>query len=113
MFNFDSLNKSSKKTVRDGISTEGMEFKNLKDFVGQTLSVDGFFFTDSKYGRQVVVVASGVCINIPKRYTEDFEMIRDNDDALKTMMDGHLQLKDIEAVESKNGKTVAFKFATV
>lgn len=111
-FDFGSLNKTSVHTVREGIKSDDMKFAPLKDFVGKTLSVDGFFFTDGKYGKQVVVIADGFKINIPKRYVEEFEQIRDNKEALDSMMAGDLILTDIEEFDSKNGKTVAFNFGT-
>lgn len=107
---FEDLNKSSIKTVRDGINTEGMKFVNLKEFVGKTIKVDGFFFTKSKYGEQVVVVGEGVCINIPKRYVEEFKQIRDNKEKLACVLAGGLALGNITAIDSKNGKTVVFDF---
>lgn len=113
MFDFATMNKTSKRTVRDGISTEGMSFEALSKFVGKDLKVDGFFFTSSKYGEQAVVVAEGVCINLPKRYVDDFKAIRDNDEALAAMMEGHLILKNVRTIDSKNGRTTAFDFATV
>ena len=111
MFDFSTMNKG-KKTIRDGINLDDMNFKPLKDFVGQTLTVDGFFFTDGKYGKQAVVIASGTKINMPKRYVEDFEAIRDNDEALQTMLEGHMQITDIQMFDGKNGKTAICKFAT-
>lgn len=111
MFDFANLNKDGKKTVRDGIDSQKWEFKPLKDFVGKEILVNGFFFTDGKYGKQVVVIAEDVKVNIPKRYTEQFEQIRDNDEARNDMLAGHLKLTDIENIDSQNGKTTAFKFA--
>ena len=46
MFSFEDLNTSSKKTIRDGITLDGMAFVPLKDFIGKELKVDGFFFTN-------------------------------------------------------------------
>lgn len=111
MYDFGCLNKASKKTVRDGINSDSWEFKPLKDFIGTEILVNGFFFTEGKYGKQVVVIADGVKVNIPKRYTEQFEQIRDNDEARADMLEGHLKLTDIKAIDSQNGKTVAFNFA--
>lgn len=110
-FNFSDLNKNSKKTIRDGINTEGMSFKPLRDFIGQTLKVDGFFFTNKgKWGKQVVIIANGVKINMPKRCTEEFEHIRDNDEALQAVIDGHMTITDIEKFDAKDGTTVVFKY---
>ena len=114
-FNFASFNKSGKKTVRDGIKSDEWEFKPLKDYIGKEIEVAGFFFTDGQYGKQVVVIdaVNGCKVNIPKRYTEDFEQIRDNEEARQEVLAGHLKLTDITAIQSKNGKSVAFNFASV
>ena len=59
-FSFESLNKSGKRTIKEGIDTEKMSFVPLKDYIGKELKLDGFFFTDKgKYGKQVVVIADG------------------------------------------------------
>ena len=111
---FEQFNKSFKKTVRDEINLESMKFTALKDFAGQTVKVDGFFFTESKkYGKQTVIVGNGAKINIPKRYTEDFLAIRDNDEMLKAVLDGHLTLTNIHEGDSSNGKTTYFTFTEV
>lgn len=107
---FEQLNKDKIRTVKEGIDTSKMEFVPLKNFIGKTVKVDGFFFTKSKFGEQVVVVGEGVLINIPKRYTEEFKAIRDKADFLAAVLDGKLSLGDIKEIDSKNGKTVAFEF---
>ena len=107
---FEQLNKDKIRTVKEGIDTSKMEFVPLKNFVGKTVKVDGFFFTKSKFGEQVVVVGEGVLINIPKRYTEEFKAIRDKADLLAAVLNGGLTLGDIKEIDSKNGKTVAFEF---
>ena len=107
---FEQLNKDKIRTVKEGIDTSKMEFVPLKNFVGKTVKVDGFFFTKSKFGEQVVVVGEGVLINIPKRYIEEFKAIRDKADFLAAVLDGKLSLGDIKEIDSKNGKTVAFEF---
>ena len=113
-FNFESLNKGSKSTIKDGINTKEMSFVSLKEYVGKDIKPDGFFFTDKgKYGRQVVVVADGKKINIPKRYVETFEGIRDNADALEAFLGGSVILTNIRAIDSDNGKTVCFDFKNV
>lgn len=107
---FEQLNKDKIRTVKEGIDTSKMEFVPLKNFIGKTVKVDGFFFTKGKFGEQVVVVGEGVLINIPKRYTEEFKAIRDKADFLAAVLDGKLSLGDIKEIDSKNGKTVAFEF---
>lgn len=105
-YNFDNLNKRS--TVREGIDTQSMEFKPLKEFCGQRVKCDGFFFTDGKYGKQVVVVGSGYLINMPARAVEQFEEIAGNAEAVDAVLKGHLVLKDIKMIDTRNGKTTAY-----
>ena len=113
-FNFESFNKGSKSTIREGIKTEEMSFVSLKEYVGKEIKPDGFFFTDKgKYGRQVVVVADGVKINIPKRFVQLFEQIRDNDEALADFLGGHVILTNIRKIDAKEGSTVTFDFKNV
>lgn len=109
---FEELNTYA-QTIRDGINLETMEFKPLKDFRGMTLRVDGFFFTDGKFGRQVVVVANGYKINMPKRAVEKFEAIQDNPEKLKGVLDGHLALADIKEKDTTNGTTTIYTFKTI
>ena len=105
-YNFNNLNKRS--TVREGIDTQSMEFKPLKEFCGQRVKCDGFFFTDGKYGKQVVVVGSGYLINMPARAVEQFEEIAVNAEAVDEVLKGHLVLKDIKMIDTRNGKTTAY-----
>ena len=108
---FEELNTSTSiKTVRDGIDTEKMEFVSIKDFIGKSIKVDGFFFTKSKYGEQVVVVGEGSLINVPKRYTDTFKAIKNDPAKLNAVMEGKLTLGNIRTMDAKNGKTVAFDF---
>lgn len=105
-YDFNNLNKRS--TVREGIDTQSMEFKPLKEFCGQRVKCDGFFFTDGKYGKQVVVVGSGYLINMPARAVEQFEEIAGNVEAVDEVLKGHLVLKDIKMIDTRNGKTTAY-----
>lgn len=109
MFNFNNLNKRS--TVMDGIDTQEMEFKPLKDFCGQRIKCQGFFFTDGKYGKQVVVVGNGYLINMPARAVEQFEVIAGDADALDAVLKGKLVLEGIKMIDTRNGKTTAYTLA--
>lgn len=104
---FSELNKAV-ETVRDGINTQDMEFRPLKDFVGQEIKVDGFFFTEGKYGTQVVVVGNGVLINMPSRAVDVFEKIRSEKPLLDGVLEGHLKLTKIKPVETRNGSTTSY-----
>lgn len=106
---FNELNRRA--TVKDGIDTRSMEFKPLKDFCGTKIQVDGFFFTEGRYGTQVVVVGNGHLINMPKRAAEQFEVIANNPEMLDAVLAGKLEIKNIEMLSTKNGQTVAYDFA--
>ena len=114
---FEQLNKDVKKTVKDGINTDSMEFVALYDkkrglwpeVVGKEIPVEGFFFVDGKFGKKTVVIGLGKKIELPKRYTDTFLKIRDDAQMLQAVLDGKLKLTDIKEVESDNGKTAAFK----
>lgn len=96
------------ETVRKGIDTSDMEFKPLKDFCGKRINVDGFFFTEGNYGKQVVVVGNGFLINMPGRAVEVFENIQNNKDTLEGVLEGHLCIREIKMVETKHGTTTAY-----
>ena len=106
---FEKLNK--RNTVKEGINTQEMEFKPLKDFCGAKLRVDGFFFTEGRYGTQVVIVANGYLINMPKRAVEQFETIANDGKMVDAVLDGHLEIKNIKMLDTKNGQTVGYDLA--
>lgn len=99
-------------TVREDVNTNDMEFKSLKEFVGQEIKVDGFFFSEAgKYGKQVVVVGNGYLINMPKRAVEVFETIKEDSAKVKAVLEGHLKLVNLKMIEAKEGITVAYTLA--
>lgn len=108
---FDKLN--TRRTVNKDIDTTGMEFKALKEFCGQQIKVDGFFFNTSEYGKQVVVVGNGYLINMPKRAVEQFEKIEASDKMIKAMFEGHCLIDNIKMKETKNGTTTIFEFVDI
>lgn len=105
-FNFNKLNTRS--TVREGVDTHEMEFKPLKDFYGQKIKCDGFFFTEGKHGKQVVVVGNGYLVNMPARAVEQFEEIVANEEAMDEVLAGHLVIKDIKMIDTRKGRTAAY-----
>ena len=106
---FEKLNRRS--TVAEGVNTQEMDFKPLKDFCGTKISVKGFFFTEGRFGTQVVVVGNGYLINMPKRAVEQFEAIAQDDKMLDAVLDGKLEIKNIKMLDTKNGQTVAYDLA--
>ena len=108
---FENLNLTS-KTLKEGIDLGALEFKPLKDFIGSEINVDGFFFTEGKYGKQVVVVGNHAKINLPSRYVEKFEQIEASEEMLQGVRDGKLVLTNIRSIETNNGNTTTFQFKT-
>lgn len=108
---FESFNFRS--TVRSDVDTTKMEFIPLKHFINRTIVVDGFFFTEGKFGRQVVIVnaENAALVNMPKRAVEQFDAIAKNDELVQAVLQGHLALTDIKAIKTKNGNTVSYKLA--
>lgn len=107
---FDKLN-TKRQTVREGIDTDNMEFKPIRDFVGQDIKVDGFFFTTGgHYGKQVVVVGNGYLINMPKRAVETFEQVVNDEVMLKAVLAGKMMITDIKPIQTKNGDSTGYVF---
>lgn len=103
---FEKYNRTT-STIREGIDLEGMQFVKLSAFVGKNIKVDGFFFTNGDYGKQVVVVGNGYKINMPARAVEDFESIQKSPEELQAVLDGHLMITNIQALK----KTTGYKLA--
>lgn len=108
---FKDLNKTTRNTIKEGIDLQALSFVKLNEFVGKTILVDGFFFTNGDYGKQIVVVGNGYKINLPARYVEAFETIQSSDEMLEAMFSGHMALTNIRAIKTKQGYTTAFDFA--
>ena len=110
---FEKLNKG-KRTVRENINTDNMEYCKLSNFIGQTIRVDGFWISDKgNYGKQVVVVGNGWLINMPKRATEQFEAILKNEEMLNAVLGGHLALTDIRPIKTNTGDTTSYTFTEI
>ena len=104
---FNEMN-GNKKTVREGIDTRSMDFAPLKDFCGREFVVDGYFFTNGRYGKQVVVVGAGTLINFPNRATKVFEAIDNDPKKVEAVLNGHLKITDIKIGQTRNGSTVFY-----
>ena len=110
---FKELN--SVRTIKEGIKLEDLQFRKLKEFAGKTLAVDGFFYTNGDYGRQLVVVArdneGGWKVNMPNRAIDQFEAIKADKDMLKAVLEGHLQITDIAEAKVGRGVTTVYTLA--
>lgn len=111
---FDSLN-ASKRTVMEGVETEGMEYVKLRDFIGQKVKTKGFFFTKSgNYGKSVVVVGESVLINMPNWSVSKFETLAADEKMMEGVLSGHLGLDHIAEVPTKKGNTtIGFEFVEI
>lgn len=109
---FDVLNTHARRTIREDVDLSSMEFRPLKDFVGSEVAVSGFFFTNGKFGKQVVVVGNGFKINMPAREVEKFEQIEQNEEMLNALLNGHLRLTNIIEKSTRNGTSTYFKYTT-
>lgn len=111
-YDFSKLNKGANGVRPENIDTDDFEFVKLSEFVGKTLPVVGFFYTNGDYGKQVVVITDDCLVNMPARAVEEFEGIEADPDARASVLDGGLVLTDIEVVKTKRGKdTTVYKFA--
>lgn len=107
---FNELN-SGKRTIKEGIELKDLQFVKLKEMVGTEIKVDGYFFTEGDYGKQVVVVGNGKKINMPLRAVKLFESIDNNPDLVKGVLEGKCKIVNIKEGETKKGKTILFELA--
>ena len=107
---FESLNR--KRTIMEGVDTEGMEFKKLRDFINTDLPVKGFFFTTNRISGevQVVVVTETCLVNMPRRAVEQFMTIQETPEMLKAVLEGKLTIEVGDMIKTKQGATVQYNF---
>lgn len=103
------LNASNSKGVRmDGLNTEGWAFKKIKDFIGETVPVKGYYITKGKFGDQCVVIGNGVLINMPDRAVDEFTGIFGDESNRSLLKAGKISLKNIKPLDTNSGKTTAY-----
>ena len=112
MLSFEKFNRGN-VVLKEGVDLQSMEFKKLREFEGVELNVEGFFFTNGDYGKQVVVVANGYKINMPIRAVEQFESIMNDEESKQGVIDGHLMIVDVHETKTTKGrKTIGYKLKT-
>ena len=109
---FEKFNRGSNGFVKEGTDLQSMEFKKLKEFIGATLNVDGYFFTNGDYGKQVCIIANGYKINMPLRCVEMFETIDTDEELKNAVVEGKMIIANIEERKTKKGATTTFEFKT-
>ena len=115
---FESFNKSGSGAILpESVDLTALEFHKLAEFVGQELTLKGFFFSNGTYGKQVVIYTTtptypmGVKINMPKRYVALFEEVLKTPNAKEQILSNHCLISNIQTKKTKTGKdTVVFNF---
>lgn len=105
---FEQFNRVN--TIKEGMDLTNMEFRKLREFVGQDVYVDGFFFTHGKYGEQLVVVGNGYKINMPNKAIQDFKKMQSDPATLDAIMKGHLKITSIALRSTPKGDTVNYLY---
>lgn len=114
---FKELNHQS--TIKEGINLEDLTFRKLKEFIGEEIAVDGFFFTNGDYGKQLVIVGrtlgkvhaitqGAYKINMPARAVSQFEEIQQDPELRKAVLDGHLKITGIQEGRVGRGATTLY-----
>lgn len=109
---FEKFNRGTNGVIKEGTKLEEMQFKKLKEFKGETLNVEGYFFTNGDYGKQVCVIANGYKINLPTRAVETFERIDADAESKQGVIDGRMLIINIDETKTKKGTTTTFEFKT-
>lgn len=99
---FEKFNRVN--TVKEGLDLSSMEFKKLREFAGQEIHVDGFFFTHGMYGEQLVVVGNGYKINMPGKAVNDFKKMMEDKPTLEAILSGHLKITSIVVKSTPRGE---------
>lgn len=104
---FESLNGNSFEKVELPFSTENHEFRKLKDLIGLTFPLYGFFPTMGKFGKQYSLITDTCYINTPKWFTEKLDKFSD---AEKSAIwgNGSHSITNIREIETKNGVSYTF-----
>ena len=110
---FDKYNKG-KSTVMEGVDTDGWDFVKLAEFEGRKVPTKGFFFTKGKFGKSVVVVGESVLINMPNWAVDTFEAMKNDPEAMASILAGKMALDNITKKSTKNGNdTVSFDIVEI
>lgn len=90
-----------------GINTEGFPFKKLKDLPeGTTFRLRGCFVSpDNGYGPGAVLITDTENINIPQRYVDTINDIRNDPEAVQEIKDGKAGFHYVTFKSRNNGGT--------
>lgn len=104
---FEKLNKT--RTIMDGVNLDGMKYRKLKELAGKKLSCKGFFFSNGKFGKQVVVVTDECLVNMPERAVAQFDEIANNKEMLEAVLNGKLVISVESEVVTRQGTTTTYE----
>lgn len=115
---FEELNKHGGNSILpEDVDLMNIEFKPLRDFIGEEFKLGGFFFSNGQFGEQVALYAKtknyqgGVKINVPNRYVEVFRTILNTKGAKENILNGKVLITNIKMIATKKGQaTATFEF---
>ena len=115
MFNFNALNNNFTSTIKEGVDSREHGYIKLNELVGKTVKICGFYVSDKgNYGKSAVLVCEKANINLPTRYVDTLEAIRNNVEAVKAIKNGECCITNIHEISTKSGNdTVCFDFENV
>lgn len=119
-FNFNSFNGGNDRVCRKGVDSRDFKFAHIKDFVGEDIRVNGWFFSKGTLaGKEIVqpvVIGEDVNINFPAWSTERFKKLAADPEAVKAVLNGELAITNIHVITAKEkgmNDTWGFDFVNV
>lgn len=107
-----SIEKYNKNARIYNIDTDGFEYQSAKDSIG-THKVRGFYINrKNRYGDQPVLITDECFINMPSYMCDTVNDIMGDPETTKEINEG-LCMADISLLNTKNGKTTAFRFYSI
>lgn len=85
-----AITKHNSSVINWGIETEGMPFKKLSELEeGKVYTLRGCFATpDNGYGPGAVLITDDALINVPQRYVDLVQTIRNDPDDIEQIKEG-------------------------
>jgi len=119
-FNFSNFNNGADRVCREGVDSRDFQFTHIKDYIGETIKVNGWFITEStlagKKVSQPVVIGETSNINFPAWSTDRFKKLAADPEAVKAVLAGELCITNIHVIPAKEkgyNDTWGFDFANV
>ena len=86
-----ALKKFNQNVINWEIDTKDFPYRKLQELEeGKSYSLRGCFISpDNGYGEGAVLISDDALINIPQRYVQMVQMIRDDSEAVEQIKAGH------------------------